>query len=206
VSTKHRALSAATVAFAERGVAGTSLDLLAAELGVTKQTILYHFGSKGGLIEAVLAQAAQDLAAELEQAIAGKGTGWPAVEGIVRASFGLAVRRPELLGVLREISRLGSPWGESALDLLQPLIDRALHALDEGMRLGRFRPGDPRLLLVTAYAIVSGVVTDSELLRAVGLNLDLRAAAGLRRTLLSFLEATLVPNPAPGVAGSQVTG
>lgn len=186
-------MRAATVAFAERGVAGTSLDLLAAELGVTKQTILYHFGSKSGLIEAVLARAAEDLAAELEAAVAGVEAGWPSVEAVVRGSFGLAVRRPELLGVLREIARLGSPWSESALDLLQPLVDRAIVALDDGMNTGLFQSGDSRLILVSAYAVVSGVVADSELLRAMGMRLDLRTAAGLRRTLLSFLGAVLAP-------------
>jgi len=191
VTTKHRVLQVATVAFADRGVAGTSLDGLAAELGVTKQTILYHFGSKGRLIESVLAQAAADLAAELEDAVAGAEPGWPKVESVVRASFGLAVRRPELLGVLRETSRLGSPWSESALDLLQPLIDRAIRALDEGVDKGYFRSVDPRLTLVSAYAVVSGAVTDPELLRAVGLQLDLRTAAELRRTLLSFLQVAL---------------
>lgn len=195
MTTKHRVLEVATVNFADRGVAGTSLDLLAAESGVTKQTILYHFGSKGGLIEAVLAQAAEDLAAELQAVVTNAQAGWPAVEAIVRASFGLAVRRPELLGVLRETSRLGSPWSESALDLLQPLIDRAIGGLRQGMRSGHFRSGDPRLILVAAYAVVSGVVTDTEVLRAVGLRLDLRVAAGLRRTLLSFLEAALVVSP-----------
>ena len=194
MTTQHRALRAATVAFAERGVAGTSLDLLAAELGVTKQTILYHFGSKSGLIEAVLARASEDLAAELEAAVAGVEAGWPSVEAVVRASFGLAVRRPELLGVLREIARLGSPWSESALDLLQPLVDRAIVALNDGMDAGLFQSGDARLILVSAYAVVSGVVADSELLRAMGMRLDLRTAAGLRRTLLSFLGAVLAPS------------
>ena len=184
-------LHVATVAFAERGVAGTSLDGLAAELGVTKQTILYHFGSKGRLIEAVLAQAAEDLAVQLEAAVAHSEPGWPTVEAIVRASFGLAVRRPELLGVLRETSRLGSPWSESALDLLQPLIDRALAAMHDGMKAGYFHAADPPLVLVSAYAVVSGVGTDPELLRAVGLKLDLRTAAELRRTLLSFLQVAL---------------
>lgn len=191
MTTKHRALQVATVAFADRGVAGTSLDGLAAELGVTKQTILYHFGSKGRLIEAVLAQAAEDLAEQLEAAVEDVEPGWPKVEAIVRASFGLAVRRPELLGVLRETSRLGSPWSESALDLLQPLIDRALHALETGIETGHFQAGDPRVVLVSAYAVVSGAVTDPELLRAVGLQLDLRTAAELRRTLLLFLRVAL---------------
>ena len=95
--------------------------------------------------------------------------------------------------MLREIGRLGSPWSESALDLLEPLIGRAVVALDDGMASGRFQPGDSRLILVSAYAVVSGVVADSELLRAMGMRLDLRTAAGLRRTLLSFLGAVLAP-------------
>ncbi len=203
MTTQHRALRAATVAFAERGVAGTSLDLLAAELGVTKQTILYHFGSKGGLIEAVLAQAAADLTSELDDAVRGVKAGWPSVEAVVRASFGLAVRRPELLGVLREIARLGSPWSESALDLLQPLIDRAIVALTDGMNARLFQAGDPRLVLVSAYAVVSGIVADSALLQAMGMQLDLRTAAGLRRTLLLFLGATLAPTWRPETTEPQ---
>lgn len=192
MATKHRALEAASVAFSARGVAGTSLDGLAAELGVTKQTILYHFGSKDGLIREVLAAAADELLAELQTAVERSEPGWGRVEAAVRGSFALAVRRPELLGLLREVNRLGPPWSEEVIELLQPLIDRAVDALDSGMEAGRFRRTDPRLLLVSAYSLVSGAATDTEVLRAVGLELDLRVAAALRRTLLSFLEAALV--------------
>lgn len=194
MSTKDRVLTEATIAFANQGVAGTSLDALARELGVTKQTILYHFGSKDGLISAVLTTAAKDLVFELQRAVDVSEPGWDRVVATVRSSFALAVRRPELLGVLREVNRLGSDWSEVVLKLLQPLIDRALADLSAGMEDGRFQPGDPQMVLVSAYAVVTGVVSDQELLRAVGLKLDLRVAARLRRTLLSFLEAALM-NP-----------
>jgi len=49
-----------------------------------------------------------------------------------------------------------------------------------------------QLALVSPYAVAPGVVADVEVLRAFGLDLDLRVAARLRRTLLSFLEAVLV--------------
>ncbi|MEM7325956.1 MAG: TetR/AcrR family transcriptional regulator [Actinomycetota bacterium] len=193
MSTKERVLTEATIAFATQGVSGTSLDALARELGVTKQTILYHFGSKDGLIAAVLTSAAEDLVAELQRAVDISEPGWDRVVATVRASFALAVRRPELLGLLREVNRLGSDWSEPVLELLQPLIDRAIADLQAGMADGRFQPGDPQMVLVSAYAVVTGVVSDGELLRAVGLQLDLRVAARLRRTLLSVLEAALMP-------------
>ncbi len=173
-------------------MSGTSLDSLARDLGLTKQTILYHFGSKDGLIAAVLAAAAADLAAELESAAGVSEPGWDRVVATVRSSFALAVRRPELLGLLREVNRLGSEWSEPVIDVLRPQIDRAMDDLTDGMRAGRFQQGDPQMVLLSAYAVVTGVVSDTEVLRAVGLELDLRVAARLRRTLLSFLEAVLV--------------
>ncbi len=192
MTTRDRALSTATVAFAGKGVAATSLDGLAAELGITKQTILYHFGSKDGLIDAVLTEAAQDLLEALQSAIAVSGPGWDRVVATVRASFALAVRRPALLGLLGEVNRLGPPWSEKVLELLQPLVDRAIDDLTTGMAEHRYQRGDPQMVLVSAYAVVTGVVSDAEVLRAVGLELDLRVAARLRRTLLSFLEAVLM--------------
>lgn len=201
MTTRDRALSAATVAFAGKGVAATSLDGLAAELSITKQTILYHFGSKHGLIDAVLTAAAQDLLEALQSAIAVSGPGWDRVVATVRASFALAVRRPELLGLLGEVNRLGSPWSEEVLELLQPLVDRAIDDLTTGMAEGRYQRGDPEMVLVSAYAVVTGVVSDAEVLRAVGLELDLRVAARLRRTLLSFLEAVLMVPQAEAATG-----
>lgn len=193
VSTKHRAISVATVAFADKGVAGTSLDDLARKLGVTKQAILYHFGSKDGLVDAVLEAGAQELLAVLEQASSVSKPGWDRIEATVRASFALAVARPELLGLLRELSRLGREQSQQVLSILQPLVDSAVAELESGMVDGRFRRSDPRLVLVSAYAAVTGVVTDVEILRAVGLELDLRVAVRLRRTVLAFLRAALVP-------------
>lgn len=182
----------ATVAFAEQGVAGTSLDELARRLGVTKQTILYHFGSKDGLVAEVLVAAAEDLVAELERASRASSSGWDRVEATVRSAFALAVRRPELLGLLRELNRLHPTHTAPVLELLQPMIDAAVADLEAGMAEGRYRPSDPRLVLVSAYAAVTGVVSDTELLRAVGLQLDVRVAARLRQTVLAFLRAALV--------------
>lgn len=183
----------ATVAFAEQGVAGTSLDDLARRLGITKQAILYHFGSKGGLVDAVLVAGARELLAVMEQASASSEPGWDRVEAIVRSSFALAVARPELLGLLRELSRLGPDHSQPVIALLQPLVDSAVDELEAGMVDGRFRRSDPRLVLVSAYAAVTGVVTDAEVLRAVRLDLDVRVAAQLRTTVLAFLRAALVP-------------
>jgi len=192
-ATAVRAVETAAAAFAERGVAATSLDDLARTMGVTKQTILYHFKSKSGLLNAVLVDAAETLRDELDRSSEASPPGWPRIESTVRAAFGLAVRRPELLGILREVGRLGPPVSDDVIELLQPMVDRAIASIEEGMQAGQFRRSDPRLVLVSAYAAVTGVVSDPELLRAVGLELDVRTATQLRRTVLDFLEAALAP-------------
>ncbi len=192
MSTKHRLIEAASAAFVARGVAGASLDEIARSAGVTKQTILYHFKSKSGLLEAVLIEAAETLRAELDHAVAQAPPGWGQVEAVVRSTFALAVRRPELLGLLGEVSRLGPPESELVLAVLQSTIDRAIVALQRGMDLGDYRQSDPRLVLLSSYSAVTGVVTDTAALRGVGLELDLRVAAQLRRSLLEFLQAALL--------------
>ncbi len=50
-----RILNAATRLFAANGYKGTSLQAISDEVGVTKQTLLYHYSSKEALREAVLA-------------------------------------------------------------------------------------------------------------------------------------------------------
>ncbi len=70
-STRERILDAALAAFADRGVEATSLDSLAAEVGVRKQTILYWFASKDQLLLGVIDHAVGRLGAYLSTAATG---------------------------------------------------------------------------------------------------------------------------------------
>lgn len=190
--TRERILDAALVSFADRGYEATSLDALAASLGVRKQTILYHFGSKEALLDAVIDRSAADLAEILERALAKAGPGFLRVEALVKAVFRLAARRPELLGLLRETSRLGPPATTRLMDALEPLIERARAFLEAEMDAGTMRRQDPRLLLLSAYSTVIGVATEVEVLRAVGVEPTVRSLLRRRNELLEFLRSALV--------------
>jgi len=191
MKTSERVVEAALASFGTSGYGATSLDALARELGIRKQTILYHFGSKEGLLGAVVDQAVADLAAALEAALEGAGPGWERVESVVRAVFRIAVRRPELLGLIRELGRLGAPWVTQASDAFEPMVKRATEFLENEMSVGHLRASDPRLVLVSAYSTVMGVATEVEVLRAVGIEPTLAEAARRRRELLGFLRAAL---------------
>lgn len=190
--TDDRIVAAALQSFGTRGYEATSLDQLAAELGVTKQTILYHHASKAALLDAVVDRASADLIEAFDAALAVAGGGWERVEAVVRSVFRLALRRPELLGLVREVSRLGPPAATRVAANLEPLVERARAFLAAEMDAGRVRRSDPSLLLVSAYSTVIGVATEVEVLRAVGIEPTLRTTVRRRRELLAFLHSALV--------------
>lgn len=189
---REQVLDAALHSFGTRGFEATSLDQLAVELGVRKQTILYYHPSKAELLDAVIDWSSAELAEVLEQTLHDAGSGFDRIEAIVRSVFRLALRRPELLGVLREVARLGAPASTRLTENLDPLVSRAREFLVVEMDLGHFRRSDPSLLLLSVYSTVVGVATEVEVLRAVGIEPTLRTTAIRRRELLQFLRRALV--------------
>jgi len=191
-ATEDKILSVALESFGTKGFDSVSLDDLAAELSVTKQAILYHHPSKRALLDAVIDRAAFELIIEFDGALSAAGEGWQRVESIVRTIFRVAMRRPELLGLIREVSRLG---GDAALRVtadLEPFVVRATTYFAREMDAGRLRRCDPGLLLVSAYSTVLGAATEVEVLRAVGIEPTLRSTVVRRRELLAFLKAAMV--------------
>jgi TetR/AcrR family transcriptional regulator len=190
-------------AFASRGYEATSLDALAAELGVRKQTILYHFSSKDALLDAVIDQAGRELVDALEDALSSAGPGLARVDAVVRSVFRLAGRRPQLLGLLREVSRLGPPAATRLRARLDPFIDRATAFLEVEMMTGSVRRQDARLLLLSAYSTVIGVATEVEVLKALGVEPTARSLVRRRAEMLEFLRSALASDGGgPGGRGS----
>lgn len=201
METRDRILEAALVSFGGRGYDASSLDSIARDSGIRKQTVLYYFGSKDALMAAVIDRTVADLAEALLAATEAAPLPddhseppdvWAGVEAIVRAVFRFAVRRPEMLGLLREVTRLGPPWMDRVRAGFEPLVERARAYLEAGMDSGRIRRCDPGLLLVSTYSTVMGVATEVEVLRAVGVEPTLRDTVLRRRELLRFLRSALV--------------
>ncbi len=191
-ATADRILVVAMAEFGTRGYEATSLDDLARTLGIRKQTILYWYPSKELLLEAVVDRCAQEVTRRLERGLAQAGEGFDRVEAIVRVMFRLAARHPTMLGFLREVTRLGPPASARLLTQLQPLVDRAAGYLEDEMDAGRMRRHDPRLLLLAAYSMVTGLATEVEVLEAFGEERSLASLVRRRDELLSLLRASLL--------------
>jgi len=193
-STRQRILDAATDLFGMRGVEAVSLDVIAGEVGVAKQTLLYWFPSKDDLVQAVLEAAVLELSVGVEAAIrASTDDPLDRIAAVVRAVFRSAVRRPALLGLVREISRLPPASGDRLHAAFEPLVARAVGYLQREMNAGRLRRADPRMVAALCYATVTGIATEPEALRAVGWSPTTADLRRLRAELLAFLRAALQP-------------
>jgi AcrR family transcriptional regulator len=205
-STADRILDAALASFGTRGYEATSLDALAETLGVRQQSILYWYPSKEALLEALIDRSAGELAGALEEALVGAGTGWSRVEAVVRSVFRLAARRPELLGLLREVGRLGPPAATRLMLVLEPLVRRASDFLSDEMDAGHMRRHEPRLLLLAIYSTVVGMITEVEVLRALGEEPTARSLVRRRQEILRLLRSALLLDAPTGATAGPVPG
>jgi len=192
--TRERILDVALDLFGRRGVDAVSLDEIARVVGVRKQTVLYWFASKDDLVDEVLAVAAAELVIVIDAALrAAPDDPLDRIDAVVRAVFRPAVRRPALLGLIREVSRLESAQAARLRSHIQPLVDRAIVYLGAEMDAGRLRRGDPRLVAALGYATLTGIATEPEALRAVGWQATPAGLRSLRDELRAFLRAALAP-------------
>jgi TetR/AcrR family transcriptional regulator len=192
--TRVRILTAATDLFGLRGVDAVSLDQIASEVGVAKQTLLYWFPSKDELVEAVLLEAATELTVVVEAALrATSDDALERIDAVVSAVFRPAVRRPALLGLVREVSRMPGDIGARLTDQLQGLAARAADYLRREMDAGRLRRADPGLVAALCYATVTGIATEPAVLRINGWQPTTAGLRHLRDELRGFLRAALAP-------------
>ena len=192
MSTSDRILAAALRSFGTNGIDATSLDALARELGVTKQAILYWYPSKEVLLEAVIDLCAGELQRRFGRALADAPDGFARIEAIVRAAFRLAARHPAMLGLMREVNRIGPPTSTRLTESVTPMLDAAASWLGAEMDAGRLRRHDPKLLVLMAYSSVTGLATEVEVLRALGEEPTLASLVRRRDQLVDLLRDALV--------------
>lgn len=124
-TTREQFISAATELFAERGFYGVSIAAIAQELGLTKQALLHHFGSKERLYGEVL----KALGAHLIAAIDNREEADPAqrLENFVLDLSGDgALSGPAQRLIIRELMDNRARLGDAGTWYLKPFLDRLI--------------------------------------------------------------------------------
>jgi AcrR family transcriptional regulator len=138
--TKARILAAARDLFVRHGVQQTSLQDIAARLGITKPALYYHFDSRDALLASIVQPLLDDMDTFVISRESGKS---PAARVLLADYFDLLHQHRELLNMLvRDLATLG-------------LLDLATRMLDWRRRLINLLLGPAASLAAQVRAVVA---------------------------------------------------
>jgi len=187
VKTRSAILDAAERRLLNGGPEAIRLQEIAADAGISHPAILHHFGSREGLVEAMVVHGLAKLQAQL---LAGWPSKVPEVEGVLDRFYEIASRS----GVARMLAWLILS-GQSL-----KTMDNILRSAAERMHAGRVRRAqydgrrtpllDETMLAATLLAIVvlGDALFGSTIRRAIGLGPNAHSTRRFRGWLLNVLE------------------
>ena len=167
---KHRAIQrAGTELFLRLGYGSASMDLIAAEAGVSKQTVYNHFHSKEALFKAIIADLSEAMMAPLVVRDAEKSTPDRLLRGLGRDFLALMLR-PSSLALYRLIVAESARFPELGAAIYAVGAGRLIAMLADYLaweaRNGRLAVAEPELAAEQFIGMLTGRVQLRALLGA----------------------------------------
>jgi TetR/AcrR family transcriptional regulator len=167
-TTREAIVLSALRCFAEHGYAGTSLNDIAAEVGIRRPSLLHHFMSKEALYGEVFERCLSEWLTRVEQAVTSAEDGWATLDAVLTASGDFFRTNPESVRLIRrEAIDGGTNLVTDVGSALQPMFERATRFLERQMQSGVFRRMSAPDLLISAYSALFGYFSDAPLLDGI---------------------------------------
>ncbi len=155
--TRRAILDAAEIEFADKGLAGARVDVIAEESCANKRMLYYYFGSKEDLYMAVLERAYGAMRERERELNFTDLEPLDAIKTLVEFKFDYYVANPRIIPLLAAENMNGGKYlkrSRRLRDMHLSLIDMIRKVLAAGERQGVIRPGiDPFQLYVSFSAL-----------------------------------------------------
>jgi AcrR family transcriptional regulator len=157
---RERILQEAVALFYARGFAGTTLDDIAAELGVTKPFIYTHFRSKTDLLAAVCKPTIEMSMEAIANAAALPGTATERLRHAMIDFTKVVVQRQANIAIYFREEKSLAPDALAEIDALRKRFDRLLsQLLSDGVASGEFHIRDVKLAALALGGMISWAYT-----------------------------------------------
>jgi AcrR family transcriptional regulator len=155
---RTRLLNAAVRVFDRKGYAGASVREIAEAAGVTKPALYYHFGSKEGVLLAILRQAEQQFSDAVARAVARTGSARDRIVGLCEDIYGLFGQNVPVARVAHAVF-LGPPDGAPPFDVtvFEARFRQAVERMaSDGVAAGEFRAASVHDIALAVMGILEG--------------------------------------------------
>jgi AcrR family transcriptional regulator len=181
IPTRDLIINEALHLFAESGYEGTSLNDIAAGVGIRRPSLLHHFPSKDALYGEVFEKLLSDWFEKLTVMVTAPEVGWRKMELVLDAGFDFFADNPDYVRLMRrEALDGGAHLGIDLAAVLRPMFDRAVEFFQRQMDAGVFRRQDPAELLLSGYGALLSYFSDAVFLKGL-LDTDAMSPAALGR-------------------------
>lgn len=155
--TRNRLLSAAVQVFDRKGYDAASVREIVELAGVTKPALYYHFGSKEGVLLAILRDAQRQFEESMARAIARPGTARERMSAMCEELYGLFGLHVPVIRVAHWVA-LGPSDVAPSFDFT--VFERSMagalkRIIEQGQATGELRPGAPEDIALAVMGVIS---------------------------------------------------
>jgi AcrR family transcriptional regulator len=178
--TRSRLLRAAVQVFDKKGYSAASVREIVEVANLTKPALYYHFGSKEGVLLAILQEGLEEFRRTAQTATQAPGTTRERLMGLCQSFYGLFAENVPLIRVVHRAFH--DPAGDVPdFDLLE--FERALEGalrqvVEEGVAAGELRSVEPADVALAVIGVVGSAAS-----RQLHANLEPVSPERLRRVL-----------------------